>query len=58
MLEVVSFVLSCWYPAQAEYHKDRIYSLLSENNLENMLEGIPNDELDEFRHDLSILGFL
>ncbi|SDI64198.1 Immunity protein Imm2 [Pseudomonas flavescens] len=58
MLEVVSFVLSCWYPAQAEQHKDRIYSLLSENNLEKMLEEVPNDELDEFRHDLSILGFL
>lgn len=58
MLEVVSFVLSCWYPAQAEHHKNRIYSLLSENNLEDMLEGIPNDELDEFTHDLSILGFL
>ncbi len=58
MLEVVCFVLSCWYPAQSEYHKDKICRSLSENNLEGMLEGVPEEEVDAFRHDLSVLGFI
>lgn len=58
MLEVVCLVLSCWHPTQAEYHKDNICRYLSGNNLEGMLEGIPEEEVDAFRHDLSVLGFI
>ncbi|MBD7923455.1 hypothetical protein [Xanthomonas bonasiae] len=58
MLEVISFVLSCWHPVQAEYHKDRICNLLLDNDLEEMIKGIPENEIHEFKHDLSILGFL
>lgn len=58
MLEVVCLVLACWYPAQAEYHRAQICRLLSEHALDNLLQLVPQDENDEFRHDLSILGFI
>ncbi|UZE07760.1 hypothetical protein [Pseudomonas corrugata] len=58
MLEVVSLVLSCWYPNQIDYHKRRIYDLLSENDLTEMLENIPSDESEEFKHDLEILNII
>ncbi|KAF0863510.1 hypothetical protein [Pseudomonas sp. LD120] len=58
MLEVVSLVLSCWYPSQVEYHKKRIFNLLSENDLAKMLENVPSDELEEFKHDLEVLSII
>ncbi|WP_175651779.1 hypothetical protein [Pseudomonas sp. Marseille-P9899] len=56
MLEVVSLVLSCWYPSQVNYHEARIKTLLSENNLTQMLQGIPTAEVEEFMQDLKILN--
>jgi len=58
MLEVVCLVLACWYPAQAEYHRERICRLLSDHALDNLLQLASQDEIDEFKHDLRILGFL
>jgi hypothetical protein len=58
MLEVVSLVLSSWYPSQVEYHKERIAELLAGNDLDEMLRGIPADELEEFKHDLYILSIV
>ncbi|MNR67667.1 hypothetical protein D3C85_1917900 [compost metagenome] len=58
MFEVVCLVLACWYPAQAEYHKERIFRSLSDHALDDLLQLVPRDEANEFKHDLSILGFL
>lgn len=58
MLEVVSLVLSCWYPSQAEYHKQRIIELLKCNDLSEMLKSIPLDEAEEFKHDLKVLNII
>lgn len=59
MLEVITLVLGGGRLSMQsqKYHRDIISKLLSENDLEKMLDELSQDEIDEFRHDLSILGF-
>ena len=58
MLEVVSLVLSCWYPERASYHRARIYDMLQGCDINEVLKDVPVSELEEFKHDLAILGIL
>jgi len=58
MLEVISLVLSCWYPDQADFHRARIAELMRDNDIGAMLSSIPFDEAEVFKHDLKILRII
>ncbi|MDW3716533.1 MULTISPECIES: Imm2 family immunity protein [unclassified Pseudomonas] len=58
MLEVLALVMQAGRASlqTQKYHKDAICSLLSDRSISDVLEGLPAEEVDEFKADLVVLG--
>lgn len=58
MLEVLALVMGVGRASsQAQkYHKDAILKLLGDKTVADMLEGLPAEEVDEFKADFDALG--
>ncbi|RKP44981.1 hypothetical protein D7S89_21720 [Trinickia fusca] len=56
MLCVVQLILSGgWYQEAEQRMRSRISDQLSVDGLDNLLQGIPTEEAELFKHDLKIL---
>ncbi|RXV70001.1 hypothetical protein D1006_29305 [Burkholderia stabilis] len=59
MLCVVQLVLSGgWYPDAERSMRKKIADKISVEGLDNLLQGVPSEEAELFKHDLRILKFI
>lgn len=60
MLEVLTLVLNAGRGPETvgPYHHAKIAAILEKNNLNEMLNGLPDEERREFEHDLKLLKLL
>lgn len=59
MLKVAELVLSGgWHKEVEKNIRDKIFSNIKENGLENLLAGVPEEEYELFQHDLRVLKII
>ncbi|QVN19855.1 hypothetical protein JYG32_02200 [Burkholderia pyrrocinia] len=59
MLCVVQLVLSGgWYPDAERSMRKKIVDEISVNGIDKVLQGVPSEEAELFKHDLRILKFI